>query len=1059
MSRPDAESDMGSDAGGRRGGILDWFARSRVAANLLMIGILITGAFSVLTITVKQFPEIAVNAVTVTVALPGAAPSEVLDAIVVPIEDALLGLEGIRKITSSARSGVGTVTAESMRGTDLRELRDDIVAEIDQITVFPEASEAPTIVEADPDELAIQIALTGGPADDLKTLAEQVRRELSDLPEISRAEIVGIAEDQIDIEVPRETLRAYGLGLPELAERVGAQSLDLSGGEIDAGTANLTVRTLGERDTAAGFRDIVLLTSENGAMVRLGDIAQIREGVADTAVTARLDGDPVVLVSVYRVGAEQVLGVVDAAKTYLDEELRPRLTGGLEARVWRDEAEQLRGRINLLIENGAVGISLILVILLLFLDVRVAAWVAFGVVIAFVGAFAPMLFFGVTINQQSLFGFILALGIVVDDAIVVGENVYTRQAKSSDPVAATQHAVHAVHRPIIYSTLTTVAAFVPLLILPGSSGSFIAPIAAVTIFVLSVSLLESLLILPHHLSRLPDRDPRRFSPRRLTEPVRKTVDGWFQRAADGPVTSTVRFSVRHPAIVLVAAAAISVASFGLLSGGWVKFVFFPEIEGDYVTSEIALPELASEAEALIAADRIVAAAEAVASDRGGDILLGTLVRIGFAAGTSPDGGESGSTPNVATVEARLSGAEGRDISSAEFETAWREKVGEVAGAERLIFSASAVGVGAAVELQVSGPEEARNAAIQTIVDELGKRKGVFDIRDDRFSSAREIAIELRPEARNYGVTLEDLADAVRGAFFGALVAQVPRDEEEVDIRVRLPASERNSIADLEEYRIATDEGSIPIRTVASLTYRSAPVDIERLDGRTIKTVTADVDNTVTTGGAEVARILSEIVPDLQQDSPDLRISTGGEQEESGRFASSASRNFGLALFAIYAVLALALNSFGRPLIVLAIIPFGFVGALIGHAVMGINLTLLSMFGVIGLAGVIVNDSLLIVDAIVTAGEDDSPDDAITAAARGRFRAVILTTLTTAFGIAPIVFETSVQAQFLVPTAVALSFGVVLASILQMLVVPALASVYAGVRKRLRGNRHGAASKA
>jgi multidrug efflux pump subunit AcrB len=743
--------------------------------------------------------------------------------------------------------------------------------------------------------------------------------------------------------------------------------------------------------------------------------------------------------------------VADTARTYLETELKPSLPDQVNAELWRNEAEQLSGRIDLLAKNGIIGVALILGILMLFLDLRVAAWVAAGVVVAFVGAFIPMLLFGVTINQLSLFGFILALGIVVDDAIVVGENVYKEQEDSGNAAEGARTGVLGVYRPIIFSSITTIIAFIPLLFLPGSSGSFIAPVASVVIFVLFLSLIESLLILPRHLSHLAKREPRRFSPRRLTEPLRKRVDGWFQGATSGPLASGVRFSVRHPIFVVAVTMGIFVGSLGLLAGGVVKFVFFPSIEGNFVTAKVELAESAAEKLTLEAALQLVTAAQDAAStleeENGENILLGTSVSIGFSISAGPDGAGGTALANSATVEARLTDASGRELSATQFQNAWRSATADLPDVKTLTYSASVVGIGDPIVLQVSSNSaQTNNAAIEEIRSRLSERQGVFDLRDDRFSAAREIAISARPAAQNYGVTVSELATEVRAAFFGALVTQVQRNREEVDVRVRLPASQRDSISDLQAYRISVDGASIPLEVLADIQFQPAPSAITRIDGREIVTLTGDVDEAITTGGAETSFVMSQVLPDLQADYPDLIVTAGGEQEEQGRFGPALAFNFALALFAMYATLALAFGSYFRPLILFAIIPLGFVGALLGHAALGLNLTLLSMFGVIGLAGVIINDALLIIERIQQSEENGTdPAEAISESVVRRVRAVTLTTLTTFFGIAPLIIETSVQAQFLIPTAVALGFGVLFASVLQMFLVPALASLYSGVR--------------
>jgi len=1042
--------------------LIRWFLRSHVAANLLMIGILAAGVAAIQNLTVRTFPEISIDTIAVSVAYPGATPLEVADAILTPIEEELQGLEGVRELTSTAQEGLGTVRAELTRGADLDGVKQDIESEIARITTFPAAAEAPRVTEAEPVELAVEFALHGEVSrQTLKATAERMRSDLTAKEGVSQVAISGVPPDQIEIEISRQTLRSYGIGLTDLAARIEAANLDLSGGTLDTGTMALQLRSLGEATTAAALRDLVLFTGPSGAQVTLGDIATMRDTLAEDAVLATVSGNPAVFVAVNRAGGEQVLEVTETAITYLEEELRPELPASVIAEVWRDSGDQLQGRINLLIKNGSLGAALILVVLMLFLDLRIAAWVAAGVVIAFVGTFAPMLAFGTTINQLSLFGFILALGIVVDDAIVVGESVYS-QLEDDDaggsPHDAAERGVLRVWRPILFAVSTTILAFVPLLFIPGASGSFIAPVAAVVIYVLALSLAESFLVLPHHLSHIRQREPRRLSPRRLTEGARRIVDRQFRRFSEGPLRRTVRGAIAHPFFVLAGAVSLAVLTAGLLAGGFVRFTFFPQIEGNFAEAELILPEGTSETETLSVATRIAAAARRAAEDLGQDDLLqATSVAIGFTASEGgPDEGGGVQTGNSARISAKLLDASQRETAAQDFTAAWREATGEVPGARALSFSASIVGVGEPIVLEISAADEgARREAVRRIRDALNERDGVTDVRDDSAGAAEEIAITLKPAAASYGMSLEALAREVRAAFFGITVDEIPRDQEEVDVRLRLVKEQRDSVADLLRLRIPTPDGLVPLAELAALSFRPAPVTVNRVDGRTITTVTADVNRSVTTGGAETEWILSQIVPDLETDLPRLEVTTGGEQEESQRFTGALAFNFALVLFAIYAVLALAFESFTRPLIVLLTIPFGMIGAVFGHAAMGLDLTLLSMFGVIGLSGVVVNGALLMVDFML-AGEADgkAPHDAIEDAALARFRAIVLTALTTFLGIAPLILETSVQAQFLVPTAVSLGFGVLFASALQMVLVPAYAAIHS--RIPLSGRRRGRA---
>ncbi|WP_306118850.1 MULTISPECIES: efflux RND transporter permease subunit [unclassified Roseitalea] len=1041
---------------------------NRVLPNLLMLALIAGGLLALNTITVKVFPEISTGVVSVSVALPGSSPAEVRDSVVEPIEDALEGLSGIREITATARSDSGSVQAELTRGADVEDVITDIENAIDRITTFPDAAEEPQIVEIEPDELAGQILVTGSVSTEaLKSVAETMREELLERDGISQVEVVGVPDDAIFIEVSQADLRRYNISLPQLADRLSGESIDLAAGQIEGASDVIQVTTSGERRTAEDFRRTVLFTSQAGATVELGDIAMVTGGAAPDSRIGRFNGQPAVYLRVNRVGDEQILDIVDSLKAYLDETSLPE---GIDARIWRDTASSLQGRIDLLTKNGAIGITLILIVLALFLDIRIAAWVAVGIAVSFIGAFSLMAVFGISINQLSLFGFILALGIVVDDAIVVGEAVYTEQHNEDDPRAAAQNAAIRMAPPVFFSVSTTIAAFVPLLFVPGASGSFIAPVAAIVIIVLVLSLTESFFVLPQHLSSVKPGKPRAWSPRRLTDPARRAIGGRVERFADNGLRKAIAFSVRQPLFVVATAIALLIGSIGLLSGGIVKFVFFPSIEGNFVTAQLELPEGVSEtvtleraqqvADAVPAAARAVAAEHDIEAER---IVEGVTITIGFSTASGGPGIAGGGAANVASIATKLIDSSQRAFGAGAFQEAWKQQVGDVVGARSLEFSGNLIGVGSVIALQVSAAtQEGRDRAVARLREALEGRDGVLSISDDRFTAAREVELELRPEAQVYGATTTALARQLRAALYGAQVTSLQQGGEEVEVRVRLPEDERNSVADLYDLRVLVGEDFVPLTTLARFSFQQSPSVISRVGGRTVVTLTADVNETVTTGGAETAWLMENVVPGLRERIEGLTVSVGGEQQAQGRTTPALARNFALAMLGIYVILALAFQSYVRPILVIGVVPFGLVGALVGHAVLGLNLTLLSLFGVIGLAGILVNGGLLINDFILEKERRGVEwRTAIVDSTVERFRPILLTTLTTFLGIFPLIQETSVQAKFLIPTAVSLAFGVLGGTVIQMLLMPAYCSIYARLRnavnrRRRRGTETGQA---
>lgn len=1048
--------------------------RGRVFANLLMAGLIVAGVVALSQITVKTFPDIALGTVSISVVYPGAAPREVVDSVIAPIESRIRSVEGIRRITSVASQARASINAALTRGADIRAVRDEIETRLAEITVLPQLAERPVVTELDAREVAIQFVVTGDrDYPTLKNLARQVRDELLATGGISAVDVVGVPADEISIEIGEARLRALDLGLVGIADRVGAQVLDLSGGVLRGRERQVALRTLGERLSGAEIGRSVVLTSEEGATVELADIARITDGLAEQDLFARLDGEPAVFVNVIRSGDEQTLEIVDATRAYLEGELRPRLPDDIRVVEWRNEAESLRDRITLLTKNAAIGALLILILLTLALDLRIAAWVSAGIVIAFFGAIGLMAVFGITINQLSLFGFILALGIVVDDAIVVGEAVYGEresagegegarpQPSSADQVAAAERGASRMARPVFYSVATTLVAFVPLLFLPGTSGSFITPVAAVVIMVLSMSLLESFFILPHHLAHIRTGPPRRFSPRRVTDRIRGAVGGRLDRFADGPVRRYAAAATRQPVFVVLVCVGLLAASTSLVTSGAVRFVFFPQIEGDFVAARLEMPagtgaEVTDRHARTLARDAQRAAA-GLAAEKGLDpdrIIDAIAVTVGFTANAG--GGDpaaaavAGGAANQATVDVKLRGAGQRMFAAEAFADAWRDIATEIPGARQLSFSASLVGVGAPIALQISAPSEtARAAAVAAVRRALEDRRGVYGVRIANAGAAAEIAVRLRPEAYALGVPVRAVASEVRAAVFGTTAARINRDGEEVELRVRLPEEQRDSRADLADYRVRVNDAFVPLSVLATLDEGPAPTRITRVDTRETTTVEADVLTEVTTGAEVTREIVETVLPRIRRDYPGVTLSLGGEQEEQSRFAPALAINFVLALFVIYALLAMAFQSYTKPVLIVGTIAFGLVGALIGHALLGLNLTLLSMFGIVGLSGIVINSSLLMlneIDATMNKGAV-SAEDAIAGAAASRFRPIVLTTLTTFFGISPLILETSPQAQFLIPTAVSLGFGVLSGALFVMTILPAYASLYYAGRQR------------
>ena len=1038
-------------------GPVAYMARNGVAANLLMFFILAAGFVSLPGLVQEAFPTVSLDAVEVSVAYPGATPNEVEESIVVKIEEQVNALTGVNRVTAVAAEGLASVVVELKTGADVSRAVDDVQSAVGRIQTLPAEAERPEIREMTNRQSVIRLVLYGDVSERaLKELAYGIEDELAALPGVSYVETSGVRSYEISIEVPLHRLRALGLTLADVSAAVRRGSLDLSAGRIETADAQIRVRTTGRRHDQHDFEDIVVLGRADGTVVRLGDIAEVRDGFQDSDLIVRYNGQPAAFVEVYRSSGEQVLDVVAAVEEHLDRQVNPSLPAGLAIDVWNNDADVYESRVELLLDNGLQGLVLVLLALALFLEIRLAIWVAAGIGISFVGALAVALSLDVSINTISLFAFVVALGIVVDDAIVVAENVHAERQKGTPGPLAAVRGVQRIKRPLIFSVLTTVGAFSPLLFLPGPIGAMMRPVSIILISVLLLSLIESLLILPSHLSHLPGPDwrPSNFV-ERFFRGVQSRVDRGLRWFVEGPLDRGLWFATGQPAVVIAGGVGMVVLSVALVAGGSIGVIFVEAVESDIVTANLLMPEgtpaqrtgqFARELEAAgrRAIDRLSAGRlpDAEPLLAGINLAVGTRARtLGGSIAQVPSSNPQG---NIATVEFKLLDGERRDISAEAFVLAWREEAGPMPEARSLTFGADLLDLGSPVQLELSHPDPERLGPIaESVVNGLRELQGVFDVRSDHGAGIQEIQVQLRPAARTLGLTLDGLAGQVRAAVFGDEALRVQRGREEVRVYVRLPATERDAIADVEGYRVRTPTGAeVPLSRVATVSLVSSPSSIRRKDGRRIVTVTADVDAAVITGGEATGVLAGTVLPDLMNAHPGLTYTLGGQQQQQAESFAGLGRGLVLAMLVIYALLAIPFGSYTRPIIVMSVIPFGLVGAILGHLIMGIDLSATSMWGIIGLTGVVVNDSLMMLDFIGERLREGAPVRvAIVDGAKGRFRPILLTSMTTFLGFAPLIFERSIQAQFLSPLGVSVGFGLVFATATLMMVVPALAMVY------------------
>ena len=1032
--------------------IIKWMTEHPVAANLITVFVLVLGALSAIQMPQKTFPDFTLDSVSVSVGYPGASPVEIQDSIVRPIEDQLSGINGIDSITATISEGRGIVNVSFLRGEDIKAKLDEIKTEIDRIRAFPVDADEPSVLQANNNSRVLEIALHGNASEAvLKELAERLKDELVSLKAISYVEIGSTRDYEVSIEVSRDTLRAYGLTMADVAQVIGKSSLELPGGSIETDTVAIPIRTTGRNYTQSDFENIIIRTNPDGGRVYLRDIANVIDGFEDTDLAAQFNGETAVSINVFRIGDEQVLTIVNEAINHINSEFRPSLEDGIDATIWQNEATNLQDRIDLLTKNAVIGLVLVVLCLALFLDIRLAFWSAMGIGVSFTATFAIMGALGMSINMISLFGFILAIGIVVDNAIVVSENVYTNGNKGLTTMQAAVKGTQRIAIPVIFSALTTIVAFWPLTQLPGVLGKFLTDIPVVVMIVLSLSLVQALVILPRNLSSL-DVSPS-YSPNlvfRAINIIRAIVDRLLQWFIHVPLDAVLRFTTKGFAILIPIAfsVALMIMTVGLLSFGYVKFNFFPSIDGYFVRASIEMNDGTTFEMTQQVAEDVRDAAQRAGSDMQSQLPKSTpavivgvnmVVGQGLAAG-GPEGGNAAGGATIANVVVQITDPTLRDWKTTKFEDAWRSAIGPVASVKSLTVTAELIGVGDAVAIELSLPDGQDIIPVITELREaLRQIPGLFSIRDDKSVGRLEYRLALREEARLYGVTLSDLANQTRAGFFGLEATSVQRGADNVAVMVRYPKDERNSLSDLLSTWITTPSGDqIPLSTVAKIEEGQSPAQILRRNGRQVTTLTADLDLAIATSSEVNLLITAEILPLLVAKYSNLIVTAGGEQREQSDAQSALSQALGIALFIIFALLALVFRSYVQPIVVMSAIPLGLIGAVTGHYIMGIPLTILSIFGIIGLAGVVINNSLVMVDVFnehIKSGM--AVREAVVLGTKQRFRPILLTSLTTFLGVYPLIMETSLQAQFLIPLAVSIGYGVLFGTVIIVLTVPAI----------------------
>ncbi len=1015
----------------RPSGVIAWFAQNSVAANLLMFAMLVGGVAVMTQTKAEILPEIDPRTISITVEYPGSTPAEIEDAIIRRVEDAVLGLEGIDRVSSVASEGVGSVNLELSDFADAQSVKEDAQSAIEQLADFPpEDANEPRVVVAKTVSSVMRLVIAGNVGEaQLKQTAERLRRDLLAADGISMVTLQGARDYEIAIEVSEDSLRAYGLRIDEVAAAVRASSVNLSLGTVRTSGGDVLLRTDTEARDAAALAEIVVISDSDGRRVRLGDIATIRDGFVEVPLVNTYNGAPAVFLQIDRAGDEDAFDVRQAVADFV-ETYRP--PAGVEVLSIVDQTGIIGDRVNLLARNAIMGLALVFAFLALTLDLRLAVWTSIGIPAAFLGGF---ILFGqfTTINMTSLLGLIVVLGIVVDDAIVVGENIHEQQERTGHGALSAIAGASGVFVPVLIGVTTSMIAFATLLQSSGTIGQILRPVPIVVLSVLFLSLVEAFLILPAHLAH-----GRNWSTGAMLQ-LKTFVQGGLDRVRDGVFVPLARLSVRFPYVVIASALSLLIATSGLLSGGHVRFIFFPFVEGDEISVSLEMPAGTAFEQTEAAMQRVIDALEEGVGAEDSGLYSSLSVTIGgqLSSGFGASGTELRSEIAVATLE--LAPAETRGLSSAEIERRWRESVGQIPGVKALQFESSGLSAGADVSMNLSHPDDDTLLdAAERLVAGLEAMSGVSEIETTAQSGKRQIEFALTPAGSAAGLTVDELARSIRRSYFGEQVQLIQRDGEEVEVVVRFPESDRRSLADLARLRIPLPNGEdVALSTVASIEETRSFVTIDRVDGQRIITISADVDEAVTTPNDVNALLESGTLKALTDEIPQLRVSTEGQARSQAEEMAALVRNFLIAMLAIYALIASVLRSYVQPLVIMAIIPFGLVGAIFGHMLLGFDLSFLSLFGVVALSGVIINDSIVLIDYFNAREKEGGNrlDNIVEAVAR-RFRPILITTMTTFVGLIPMISETSIQAQFLIPMAVSLAFGILFASTLILLLVPA-----------------------
>ncbi len=1028
-----------------------WFAANPVAANLLLILIVLGGAVTIPGIRREILPEISADAIAVTIEYRGAAPAEVESAVCIRVEEQVQGIDGIKRVTSTAEEGACTTVAELTLQADPRFVLDEIETQIDAIDTFPEETEKPSIRRITVAERVMEVALAGDvDAATLARVGRRIRDEISALPGITRVDLKNAPDYEVAIEISEEAMRAHGLTFDGIAAAVRRSSVDLPGGAIKTKAGEVLLRTEGQAHRAAEFARIAVQTSSDGTRLLLGDVAAVRDDLAEVDRWARFNGRPAVVIRVFRTGQQNALEIADAVRSYVADESR-RLPDGLSLTAWYDRTDLLRSRLDTLIESGRNGFFLVLIVLALFLRLRVAFWILFGLPLCFLGTLWLMPNFAVTINSNSIFAFILVLGILVDDAIVVGENIYTHHKRQGWSVEAAIAGTQEVATPVIFGVLTTAVAFTPLLFTPGPMGRMLYPVPVCVLLALAFSLLESMLILPSHLAHGIDHSSRdaRFAWQRLWRRGQEAIDGGLSRFIDRVYRPLLEHSIEWRYTTLACAFSALLVTVAFLATGRPGFSFIPKLGGNHAIATVELPVGTPARTTEEVLRRLESTAEQahqqLLRESGEDIVEHMYTAVGevrWGDGQSSVISSGKHCAHVGEVVLDLTPESSRSLLAEDIVERWRALTGSIVDTE-IAFTADVVSAGDPIDIELRGDDlERLRAASQKVQEVLATYPGTVDIADSFRGGKRELEIDILPAAEPLGITLADLGRQVRQAFYGEEIQRVQRERDDVRVMLRYPRERRRSLAAIERMFVRTGDGrEVPFHSVARVREGVGFAAITRTDRRRTVNVIAGIDIETGNANAIVADFERSYLPELKRAFPDVEISFAGEQREQSDTLDTMMRGGALAILVIYALLAIPLGSYSQPLLIMIAIPFGLIGAVCGHLLLGHMLSMASLMGMVALAGVVVNDSLVLVSYVNQRRQSGAgAAEAVRSAGVARFRPILLTSLTTFAGLLPILSDSGYESALLKPMAISLAFGVLFSTAVTLFLVPAATAI-------------------